>query len=133
MAKAQLSNVDEEMAGENIFQNGKLADMIRQVKKEHMPVHRGGGHDANSEPVEAVPKKQLLSRYLTPRTKGRNKSDTVYLPPELSEVFLTVWERKRREHRREHGQRYDKSFLIIEALFLHPEILEELREQGLMK
>lgn len=56
------------------------------------------------------------------------ETDMIYLPGDLYEVFRTVW------YDRKKGKRsYKKSHLIIEALLRHPDIVEELKREGLLK
>lgn len=58
----------------------------------------------------------------------QNITDTVYLPPELYDVFIAVW------HARKRQQRWvKKSHLLIEALLTHEEIAQELRHREILK
>lgn len=70
-------------------------------------------------------KKVLLQHYVE---SAKNTADTVYLPPELYDVVITVWHQRKRQQRG-----IKKSHLIIEALLSHPEIVQELRQRNLLK
>lgn len=83
------------------------------------------------EPAAAGPglsKKALLERYLDVPKGAKNITDTMYLPPELYDVFVAVWHTRKRDNRG-----IKKSHLIIEALLSHPEIAQELRQRKILK
>jgi hypothetical protein len=74
-----------------------------------------------------VSKKQLLQQYVA--TKHDDiEADTIYFPQELYEALRNVWYDRKKQHRG-----FKKSYIVIEALLRHPDILVELQKQGRLK
>jgi hypothetical protein len=86
--------------------------------------------DADKQAVSGpgLSKKALIQHYLELPKDTKNTADTVYLPEELYDVFITVWHQRKR-----HDRGVKKSHLIIEALLSHPEIMQELRQRKILK
>jgi hypothetical protein len=129
--KAELRNLEEpEMMGERAFENGgakALQRTMQSFKAQQAKQQKAVPPCKRKRQRPTV--EELLQQYLDPDAKGRNHGDTLYFPPEFYEVFQDVWRAKQKTH----GRRYKKSFLLLEALFQLPEVVEELRKQGLIR